>query len=83
MLNKRSIKKGIAIFILFAVLIFFIALFNSFSKLSYNGDHSNSFFTELKNHHIYKAIVFIPHADDEIYVAGSLLYGLNKANSFY
>lgn len=80
MLNKRSIKKGIAIFILFAVLIFFIALFNSFSKLSYNGDHSNSFFTELKNHHIYKAIVFIPHADDEIYVAGSLLYGLNKAN---
>lgn len=72
--------QGIAIFILFAVLILFIALFNSFSKLSYNGDHSNSFFTELKNHHIYKAIVFIPHADDEIYVAGSLLYGLNRAN---
>jgi len=80
MSNKRRIKKGIAMLILLAVLILFIALFNSFSKLSYNGDYSNSFFIELKNHHIYKAIVFIPHADDEIYVAGSLLYGLNKAN---
>ena len=80
MSNKRRIKKGIAMLILLAALILFIALFNSFSKLSYNGDYSNSFFIELKNHHIYKAIVFIPHADDEIYVAGSLLYGLNKAN---